>query len=141
MGERPKVGVGVVIFKGDKVLMHRRRGAHGAGKWSFLGGHMEHGEEPHQTAMREAEEEARIAIKDCRLIGVTNDIMPEGKHYITLFVAAQWASGEPVAGDESTDLQWMDPTTMPSPLFPPVEKLIDGRIYPNQDVWNELLAQ
>lgn len=139
MGERPKVGVGVVIFKDGKVLMHRRQGAHGAGKWSFLGGHMEHGEEPVQTAVREAEEEAQVTIKDCTVIGVTNDIMPEGKHYVTLFVAATWSSGEPVPSEEATELQWMDPDTLPRPLFPPVEKLVEGRIYPNQNVWNELL--
>ncbi|MBI2476733.1 NUDIX domain-containing protein, partial [Candidatus Uhrbacteria bacterium] len=40
---RPKVGVGVIVWRDCEVLMQERIGAHGAGTWSFPGGHLEFG--------------------------------------------------------------------------------------------------
>ena len=39
--ETPKIGVGVVIRNSDCVLVGLRKNSHGAGLWSFPGGHME----------------------------------------------------------------------------------------------------
>jgi len=41
MNERPKVGVGVIIVKNNKILFGKRKNAHGEGSWSFPGGHLE----------------------------------------------------------------------------------------------------
>ena len=42
--KHPKVGVGVIVRKGDKFLLGKRQGAHGEGTWAFAGGHLEFGE-------------------------------------------------------------------------------------------------
>ncbi len=42
--KRPKVGLGVLIFKDGKVLLGKRKGAHGEGTWCPPGGHLEFGE-------------------------------------------------------------------------------------------------
>lgn len=39
---KPKVGVGVLIVKDGKILMSRRKNAHGAGQLAFPGGHYVH---------------------------------------------------------------------------------------------------
>ncbi len=44
--EAPRVGVGIVIRKNDRVLLMRRQGAHGSGSWSTPGGHLDPGESP-----------------------------------------------------------------------------------------------
>lgn len=58
----PRVGVGVMIQneKGE-VLLGLRQGSHGAGEWSFPGGHLEFGETVFQTAKREVEEESGLS--------------------------------------------------------------------------------
>ena len=36
--QRPQIGVGVAVFHQGKVLLGKRKGAHGAGQWAFPGG-------------------------------------------------------------------------------------------------------
>jgi|SaaInlV_150m_DNA_4_1039716.scaffolds.fasta_scaffold174395_2 ADP-ribose pyrophosphatase YjhB (NUDIX family) len=38
--ERPKVGIGVIIKKKDKVLLLKRINKHGSNSWCFAGGHL-----------------------------------------------------------------------------------------------------
>lgn len=35
---RPKVGIGVFVFRDGKFVMGQRRGSHGEGSWSIPGG-------------------------------------------------------------------------------------------------------
>ena len=99
---RPGVGVGVIVKKDGKVLMQKRMGAHGEGTWSFPGGHLEFGESPEQTAVRETKEEVNVDIKNAKIVGLTNDVHhSENKHYITIFVEAEYAGGDikPLEGE------------------------------------------
>jgi ADP-ribose pyrophosphatase YjhB (NUDIX family) len=60
MTERPKVGVAAIIIKDGKVLLGKRKSAHGQGTWNFPGGHLEYGESWQDCAKRETMEEAGI---------------------------------------------------------------------------------
>ena len=60
------------------------------------GGHLEYGEEVEACALREVAEETGIKVKNVRRANsITNDIYPEGKHYITLYVLCDYEDGEP----------------------------------------------
>ena len=87
-----RVGVGVCVRRSSdgKILVGTRKGAHGAGKVAFPGGHLEMMESWDDCARREVLEETGIKIKDPTVhIATTNDPMPkEGKHYITIFMQA-----------------------------------------------------
>jgi len=71
---RPKVGVSVIIYKDNKILMLKRIGAHGSGTWSFPGGHLEFGEEIEDAVRREVREETGVEIKNIQQVTFTNDI-------------------------------------------------------------------
>lgn len=93
--ERPKIGLGVIIIKDGKVLLGKRKNAHGEGTWCPPGGHLEFGESWEECARRETEEEAGIKIKDVRFATATNDINgEEGTHYVTVVMVAKFNSGE-----------------------------------------------
>ncbi|HLC72404.1 MAG TPA: NUDIX domain-containing protein [Candidatus Nanoarchaeia archaeon] len=55
--QRPSVGIAAIIRKGKKVLMMKRRNAHGAGTWCFPGGHLELNETFEKCAQHKTKEE------------------------------------------------------------------------------------
>jgi hypothetical protein len=58
--EMPKVGVGVIIIKDNKLLFHIRKGAHGENTYGLPGGHLEFKESWEECAQREVEEETGV---------------------------------------------------------------------------------
>ncbi|MBF0314928.1 MAG: NUDIX domain-containing protein [Oligoflexia bacterium] len=122
-----RVGTGVLIFKEKKILLGKRVGAHGAHTWAPPGGHLEFGEEPEECAKREVLEEVGIEIKNIRRGPYTNDIfISEKKHYITLFILADYASGEVEVKerDKCEQWDWFAPEHLPGPLFLPLQNLL-----------------
>ncbi len=124
--QRPSVGVGVLIVKDNKVLLGKRKNAHGEGTWCPPGGHLEFGESFEDCARRETLEEAGINIKNIRLITATNDIFSKEKHYITLCFLADYDKGEVTIKEpeKCERWEWFAWDALPTPLFLPIENLI-----------------
>ena len=74
MTKKPKIGIGVIIIKDNKVLFGKRKNSHGDGTWSLPGGHLEFGESWEDCALREVEEEVGITINNLHFVTATNDI-------------------------------------------------------------------
>ena len=132
MNAYPQIGVGVIIAKGDAVLLVRRKTVHGAGSWSAPGG-LDFGESLEQCAAREVMEETGIEITEIHFRAVTNDFfVPEDKHYITLWMEAEYLKGQPIvaAPYEISDFGWFSLNELPTPLFLPLQNLLAGRCYP-----------
>lgn len=130
---RPKVGVGVIIIKDGKVLLGKRKGAHGDGSWAFPGGHLEFNESLENCAKREIMEETGITIKDIKKLTYTNDIFPnQGKHYITCYVKANYDSGEvKVMEPNKCEIwKWFEWNKFPEPIFLPLHNLLKENINP-----------
>jgi len=124
--QRPKVGVGVIIIKNDKVLLGKRKNAHGEGTWCFPGGHLEFNEEIKDCAIREVKEETGIEIKNIRMGIFTNDIFKkEEKHYVTLFVISDYSFGEVkiMEPEKCEKWGWFEWDKLPQPLFIPIQNL------------------
>lgn len=123
---RPKVGVGVFILIDGKFPMLLRKGSHAAGDWALTGGHLELGESWEECAIRETREELGLEIQNLRFISATNDIFDEAKHYVTIFMAADWASGEAVNAEpeKASDLRFFTIGTMPDNVMLPIKNLL-----------------
>ncbi len=127
MEERPRVGVGVILVKDNKMLLFKRRNAHGDGTWGFPGGHLEFKEEIEDCVRREVEEETGITVHNIQFAAFTNDVFEkESKHYITLFMLCDWKSGEVQIKEpeKCIDLGWYEWDKLPEPLFLPITNLI-----------------
>src|SRR5689334_17664158 len=87
----PKIGIGVLIFNGQKILLGKRKASHGSDTWSPPGGHLEFGETFEACAIRETQEETGLIISSPTISAITNDIFKEeNKHYVSIFLSANY---------------------------------------------------
>jgi len=130
---RPIIGVAVIVVRDNRVLLGKRKGAHGAGGWQFPGGHLEYNESIENCAAREVWEETGLHIRNLRSGPYTNDIFrEEKKHYVTLFVVADYEAGtaqvkEP---EKCERWQWFKWGVFPEPLFLPTKHLLEQGFSP-----------
>jgi len=125
--QRPKVGIGVMIFKNGKVLLGKRKNTHGAGEYAWPGGHLEYMESFEDCAKREVAEEAGIKITNVRFLRLMN-LKGYNKHYTDIGLMADWENGEPkvMEPDKCEGWDWYDINNLPQPLFRPVPSYIEA---------------
>ena len=109
--DRPVVGVGAVVWRGDQVLLIRRGRPPRAGQWSLPGGAQQLGETLREAITREVREETGLELVDLRLLTTVDlvDREPDGRvryHYTLVDFTADAPLGEPVAGDDAAAAAW-----------------------------------
>ncbi len=110
--ERPFVGVGAIVFRGDAVLLIKRAKAPRAGQWSIPGGVQHLGESVAEAARREVREETGVEIEVGQVIAVVDSIGRDGQgkveyHYTLIDLGAEWRSGDALAGDDAAEVAWV----------------------------------
>jgi 8-oxo-dGTP diphosphatase len=104
----PTPAVGVVCLRDDEVLLIRRGTPPRLGEWSLPGGRIEPSERAMDAALRELREETGVEARIAGLLDVVDGIFPEaGRHYVLIDYAAEWLSGEPVAGDDALEARFV----------------------------------
>lgn len=127
--QQPKVGIGVMILKGNKVLLGLRKNSHGAGEYAFPGGHLEYQESFKNCALREIAEECGVKVKNLHFQCLSsNSIKYTPHHYILIGLVADWESGEPqvLEPDRCENWQWFDLNNLPDNLFEMSKLIIDS---------------
>jgi 8-oxo-dGTP diphosphatase len=140
---RPQIGVGVIVVRDGRVLLGKRVGSHGAGTWAFPGGHLEFGESIEACARRELAEETGLQLDAIFPGPYTNDVMAaEGRHYVTCYVQGNVGAGEPkvMEPDKCERWEWFAWTSLPSPLFQPVQNLVAQGLAPDVAAAEKLAA-
>lgn len=105
---RPLVGIGIVVLRGESVLLIRRGRPPAEGQWSLPGGAQELGETAEDAARRELLEETGLRVGALTLVAHVDSIHldEDGRvrfHYTILDFAAAWRDGEPVEGADAAD--------------------------------------
>lgn len=109
---RPWSGVGVVVWKGDHVLLVQRAKQPRRGEWSIPGGSHEVGETARQAAVREVMEETGVEIDLGPIIDVIDTIHRDSDgvvamHFTLADFAATWRAGDPMAGDDAMSAEFV----------------------------------
>lgn len=133
--DSPISGVGVVVLRGNEVLMIRRGREPRIGQWSIPGGKQELGETWRETAAREVREETGVEIEVIGVVDVVDAIVRDGDparpgtgglripaanddqsvaiedrrvryHYTLVDCAAHWTEGEAMAGGDAAHAEW-----------------------------------
>ena len=108
----PRVAVGAVVFKENKVLLVLRGKPPAEKQWSIPGGCVELGETLQEAAEREIAEETGIVIQAKKPVYIFDVIERDEDgnirfHYVIVDLAADYVSGEPRAGDDAVDVKWI----------------------------------
>ena len=131
--KEPKVGVGVILIKDDKVLLGKRKNSHGEGTWGFPGGHLEFMESFEECTSREVKEETNLNIKNISFVTTTNDFFKEdNKHYVTIFTKCYFDGGELklMEPHKCNSWEWFSWDELPAPLMKPIENFLKLFINP-----------
>ena len=110
----PLVGVGVVVVKGESVLLVRRGKPPRRGQWSLPGGRQRLGETVRAAALREVREETALEVEITALLDVLDSMTrdDDGRlayHYTLVDFLAEWRAGEARPGDDVVEVAWADP--------------------------------
>ncbi len=107
----------IVADSRNRILLVKRSVEPKIGHWCLPGGFMELDETPEEAALRELKEETGITGKIEMLIGITaNTHSMYGTVLISGFLVRTF-SGEPVAGDDASDVAYFNMDDMPVVAF------------------------
>ena len=129
--EYPMVGVGVVVWKGEAVLLIQRGKPPREGAWSLPGGRQELGETTREAGVREVLEETGLEIEIKDLIDVVDSINRDDSgrvrmQYTLVDYWAEWVSGVLTAGTDAADARWVNPEDLPDyNLWDETHRVID----------------
>ena len=110
---RPIIGVGTVVWHGERVLLVQRGRPPRLGQWSLPGGAQQLGESLAEAARREVFEETGVVVELGDLVATVDSIErdAEGRvryHYTLIDFTAEAQSAVLVAGDDAADARWFE---------------------------------
>ena len=110
--DQPRVAVGAIVFKDNRVLLVRRGKPPARDLWAIPGGSVKICETLQQAAEREIFEETGITIQALEPV-FTFDYIERDEfggarfHYVIIDLTAVYVRGEPRAGDDAADARWV----------------------------------
>ena len=134
--ERPLVGVGILIRRGDRYLLIKRAADPDAGLWSIPGGLVEVGERAADAAVREAREETGLDVEVVEILGVVDKIVREGGrvkfHFVIVDYLAEPRGGALQASSDALEAVWVKADEFPLYELSPtlIELLRRVNLYP-----------
>ncbi len=112
--EDPKVAVAVIVAQGDTVLLGRRGGGLGRGRWSFPAGFVDRGEKLEEAGAREVREETGLRVALGSLFALRSET---GDPVVLAVYPAQVVGGALTPGEEMTELRWFGREEIPEMAF------------------------
>jgi 8-oxo-dGTP diphosphatase len=102
----PLPGVVILIEKEGRVLLGKRSGGFGQGKWGLPQGYIEFDEDFLTAAIREVKEETGLDVEIRSILNVVSNFLSPKSHTLAVVLLAGVVAGELCAGDDLEVLEW-----------------------------------
>lgn len=135
---RPIPGVGVIVRRGDQVLLIQRGKEPGRGMWGLPGGAIELGETIRAAAVREVREECGIEIALGEVIDAVDILWRDDAgraqyHYVVVDFLAQYVSGELRADSDVMDARWIAPRELNTYALPEMTRAVIAKVLAREE--------
>ncbi len=129
----PLLGVGVVVRKGEAILLVQRAKEPKKGLWALPGGMVDLGEPIRAAAIREVKEECSIDIELEDIISVIDliDKDTDGKikyHFVLIDFLATYVGGELQAASDALNAAWISPTDLSNYNIPELTQKVISKV-------------
>ncbi len=123
----PAPAAAVIVRRGEKILLARRRYEPRAGLWTLPAGFLEYDEPAAEAARREAREETGLEVEIGELFAVHHGLLPPDRSVILIVYRASELGGELQAGDDADEVGFFDLDDLPGPIaFSAHRKVLDA---------------
>lgn len=110
----PYLGVAVVVFRDDMVLLGRRIAAgFNGGMWSLPCGFVEFNENVIDAAIRECKEETGLEIEIEEIVGVFDCCLSQNRHTVTIAFWSNIVGSSEKAGSDIDEIKWFPIGSLP----------------------------
>ena len=115
----PALAADSAVRRGNEVLLIQRKYPPMQGAWAFPGGFVDQGEDPHDAALRELQEETGLVGTKAKLLMVMGDPDRDPrKHIVSIVYEVEGPEDQvPQAGDDAQDAR-----------FWPIDTLLSGEV-------------
>ena len=124
----PAPGAGVVVMRGDRVCLVKRRYPPKQGLWCLPTGFMEWDEDVRHTARREALEETGLEVRLTELYAVESGILPPDIPVLVVFYRAEEIGGRLAAGDDAAEVDFFALDDLPAAVAFAAHRKVLGRL-------------
>ncbi len=104
----PSLTVDAIIERENKILLIRRKGKTFHGFLALPGGYVDYGEAVEHAVVREVREELGVKAFPIAILGVYSDSQRDPRGHVVSVVFVVRISGNPKAGDDASDFEWLD---------------------------------
>ncbi|MBU0742767.1 NUDIX domain-containing protein [bacterium] len=123
----PAPAAAVIVRRGERILLTRRRYAPREGLWTLPAGFLEYDEPAAAAARREAVEETGLEVEIEELFAVHHGILPPDRSVILIVYRARELAGELRAGDDAQEVGFFTLDDLPGPIaFSSHRKVLDA---------------
>lgn len=117
--------VSVLVIQNNKVLLGKRSGEPGKGKWALPSGYIEFEDDFLTAAIREVKEETGLDIELKSILNVQSAFLPPEYHFLGIYLLADVLGGKLQAGDDLEQANWFSLSgPLPEMSFQPDVEII-----------------
>lgn len=125
--------VSVLVISKQKILLGKRLGEPGRGKWALPSGYIEFEDDFLSAAIREVKEETGLDVEINSILNVQSAFLPPEFHFLGIYLLADVIGGDLHPQDDLEDVNWFSLSEpLPELAFPPdvdlIQKYFNGQV-------------